>query len=134
MLERMTESGFDGDSVRLDKWLWAARFFRTRSLARAAIEAGHVRCDGERPKVSKAVRPGMRLRIRRGHDETEVEVLALSGQRRGASEAQRLYAETAESRARHEALAAERRLRRESAPPPGRPDKKQRRALRQLKR
>ncbi|WP_420464657.1 RNA-binding S4 domain-containing protein [Panacagrimonas sp.] len=93
----------DDGAVRLDKWLWAARFFRTRNLARQAIESGHVRYQGERAKVGRAVRIGAGLQIRQGWDEREVVVLALSDERRGAPEAQRLYEETAQSiRAREE--------------------------------
>lgn len=118
--------------VRLDKWLWAARFFRTRSLARAAIEAGHVRYDEQRPKVSKNVQVGAQLRIRRGQEDFEVTVLALSDQRRGAPEAQRLYQETPESIARREQQRAERRAN-QMPQPDGRPDRRDRRALRRFK-
>lgn len=124
--------GDDGGSVRLDKWLWAARFFKTRSMARAAIEAGHVRYDDERPKVGKQVRSGARLRIRRGNETFEIVVRALSDQRRGAPEAQQLYEELAESAAAREQERLDRRARR-APTPTGRPDKKQRRALQNLK-
>jgi ribosome-associated heat shock protein Hsp15 len=77
-----------GDPVRLDKWLWAARFFKTRSLAKQAIESGHVRYDEDRSKVSKTVAIGARLRIRQGWDEIEVVVRGLSDERRGAPQAQ----------------------------------------------
>jgi ribosome-associated heat shock protein Hsp15 len=73
--------------VRLDKWLWAARFYRTRSLARAAIEGGKVWYDGARPKVSKEVHAGAVVRVRQGFEEKTVVVLALSEERRGAPEA-----------------------------------------------
>lgn len=85
---------FPTDKVRLDKWLWAARFFKTRSLAKQAIEGGKVHYNGARSKVSKEVEIGATLTIRHGWDEKEVEVLALSDQRRGAPEAQLLYRET----------------------------------------
>ena len=119
--------------VRLDKWLWAARFFKTRSLAKQAIESGHVRYDGERSKVSKEVAAGARLRIRQGWDEVEVVVLGLSDQRRGAPEARQLYKETDDSRARRELE----RLQREAAQglvSTQRPTKQQRRALQRFKR
>src|SRR5690625_6761021 len=75
--------------VRLDKWLWAARFFKTRSLARQAITAGRVRSQGQRTKPSRPAQVGDVLTIRRGHDQLEVIVQALSAQRRGAPEADR---------------------------------------------
>lgn len=118
--------------VRLDKWLWAARFFKTRSLAKAAIESGHVRVGGERSKVAREVQPGMHLQIRQGWEEKEVEVLQLSDLRRGAPEAQRLYRETDDSVARREAA----RLARQSEPrmdSAGRPDKKTRRLIQRMK-
>lgn len=121
------------DPVRLDKWLWAARFFKTRSLAKQAIESGHVRYDGERSKVSKTVAIGARLRIRQGWDEIEVSVRGLSDERRGAPQAQLLYAETADSQVRRE---RDRLLRQASAglDSPERPSKQQRRELQRFKR
>ncbi|MEH6798495.1 MAG: RNA-binding S4 domain-containing protein [Pseudomonadales bacterium] len=95
--------------LRLDKWLWAARFFKTRALAKAAIEGGKVQCQGERCKPSKEIRVGDRLQVRQGFDVRDVDVLVLSEQRRGAPQAQALYAETAESLSRREAAAAQRK-------------------------
>jgi ribosome-associated heat shock protein Hsp15 len=95
--------------VRLDKWLWAARFFRTRRLAKEAIEGGKVHCAGQRVKVAKEIAIGERLMIRQGFDEKDVLVTALSEQRRGASDAALLYAETAASKATREQRAAERK-------------------------
>lgn len=95
--------------VRIDKWLWAARFFKTRNLAKQAVEGGKVHCEGQRLKPSKEVTEGLLLRIRQGYDEKEVRILALSDQRRGAPEAARLYEETAESLANREEKAAQRR-------------------------
>ena len=95
--------------VRLDKWLWAARFFKTRSLAKAAIEGGKVQLDGKRVKVSKEVSVGDRLRVRQGWDEKDITVLAVSDQRRGATEAQSLYRESADSIQRREHAAAARK-------------------------
>lgn len=116
--------------VRLDKWLWAARFFKTRSLAKAAIEGGKVRLDGQRVKVSKEIAAGDRLQIRQGWDEKDVEVLALSDQRRGAPEAQALYRETADSIARRESEAAARKAAGGMTDRPAhRPTKKQRRQI-----
>lgn len=123
----------DLPGVRLDKWLWAARFYKTRSLAKQAIESGHVRYEGERAKVSREVRIGATLRLRQGFEEREVIVRALSAQRGAAPIAQQLYEETAASlEAREQARLARRanevRLDGE------RPSKKQRRAIAAFKR
>ena len=120
----------DDGKARLDKWLWAARFFKTRALAKAAIEGGKVHCRGERCKPSKKPKVGDELQIRQGHDTRVVVVRELSMVRRGAPEAQLLYEETAASIAQREAAAAQRR-----AAGPGlliseqRPTKKQRRQI-----
>ncbi len=97
------------DKLRIDKWLWAARFFKTRSIAKQALEGGKIQVDGLRAKASREISPGMMLTIRQGYDDKTVEVLALSDQRRGAPEAQKLYRETAESLALRERRAAERK-------------------------
>ena len=91
--------------VRIDKWLWAARFFKTRGLAADAIDGGKVRYDGERPKPAKEVRIGAVLRITRPDGEWEIVVRGLSAQRRGAPEAALLYEETEQSRLRREQAA-----------------------------
>lgn len=88
----------EAEDVRLDKWLWAARFFKTRSLAQDAIATGRVTCEGERLKSSREVRPGMLLSIRRGEELMEVRVTGLSDKRGSASEASKLYEETESSR------------------------------------
>lgn len=122
------------DSVRLDKWLWAARFFKTRALAKKAIEGGKVHYEGGRAKTSKAVEVGALIRVPQGWDILEVEVLALSDQRRGAPEARALYRETEESVARREREAEARRLTHQAMQHPlKRPDKKQRRDIRRFK-
>jgi len=90
------------DKCRLDKWLWAARFFKTRSLATTAIDTGKVHVDGDRVKPAKEVRIGQVIHIRNRDFEIEVNVEALSNVRRGAPEAALLYAETAESIAKRE--------------------------------
>lgn len=95
--------------VRIDKWLWAARFFKTRNLAKQAIEGGKVHCDGQRIKASKEIMAGIHLTIRQGTDEKTVLVTALSEQRKGAPEAALLYQETEESLKEREARAAERK-------------------------
>ncbi len=85
------------DSIRLDKWLWAARFFKTRAIAKNAIEGGKVQYDGQRSKVSKIVEVGATVKVRQGFDEKTVVIKVVSGQRKGAPEAALLYEETAES-------------------------------------
>jgi ribosome-associated heat shock protein Hsp15 len=116
--------------VRLDKWLWAARFFKTRGLAKAAIERGKVQIGGERCKVSREVEAGMTLQIRQGQDEFEVVVQAVSEQRGPAPQARLLYNETEASRVRREKAAAERKALAASQPTsPERPTKKQRRQI-----
>jgi ribosome-associated heat shock protein Hsp15 len=98
-----------GDSVRLDKWLWAARFFKTRQLAVESIEGGKVQVNGQRTKPGRPVQPGMCLRIHKGSLEWEIEVLGLSRQRRPASEAALLYSESEASRTRREVLLRQQR-------------------------
>ncbi len=118
------------DKVRIDKWLWAARFFKTRSLAKAAIEGGKIKVDGQRPKASRELGVGAVLAIRQGWDERVVEVTALSDQRRGAPEAALLYRETPESEQRRMREAELRKISRDSLDHPGqRPSKKQRRHI-----
>lgn len=119
--------------ARLDKWLWAARFYRTRALSQAAITGGKVRYEGERSKPAKAVQVGARIALRQGWDEIELIVRGLSEQRGGAEQARLLYEETPESRSRRQAAAEQRRLQnlRIAAV---RPDKKQRRLLEKLRR
>jgi ribosome-associated heat shock protein Hsp15 len=120
--------------LRIDKWLWAARFFKTRSLAKAAIEGGKVQLDGQRIKVSKEIAEGDRLVIRQGYDLREVIVLALSDQRRGAPDAQLLYEETASSIERRESDAAARKAAGGMIERPlHRPTKKQRRQIHRFK-
>jgi ribosome-associated heat shock protein Hsp15 len=112
--------------MRIDKWLWAARFFKTRTLAVQAIEAGHVSVNGERAKPAKALKPGDTVVVRRPPFEHTVLVNALSERRGPAAEAALLYEETEESRARRTVLAAEMK----ALPSPrfkGRPTKKTRR-------
>ena len=95
--------------MRLDKWLWAARFYKTRSLAQGAVAGGKVKLDGERLKPAKEIAPGARLTIRIGELEWEVTVKALSEQRGPAEKARKLYEESEESRARRVAQVADRR-------------------------
>jgi ribosome-associated heat shock protein Hsp15 len=123
----------DDGKVRLDKWLWAARFFKTRALAKAAIEGGKVHCRGERCKPSKEPKIGEELVIRLGFDERTVLIQALSAVRKGAPEAQLLYAETAESLVRRENAAAMRKAGSLGVETDGKPSKKQRRALQRFR-
>jgi ribosome-associated heat shock protein Hsp15 len=123
----------DDGKVRLDKWLWAARFFKTRALAKAAIEGGKVHCRGERCKPSKEPKIGEELMIRAGFDERTVVIRALSAVRKGAPEAQLLYEETAESLARRENAAAMRKAGTLGVETDGKPSKKQRRALQRFR-
>lgn len=116
------------EKVRIDKWLWAARFYRTRSLAKEAIEGGKVHCEGVRVKVSKEVRPGMVFTIRQGFDEKTVTVKALSEVRGPATVAQTLYEETAESITQRDQLTANRQAQ-NLAHPEHRPSKKDRRQI-----
>nr|WP_283094082.1 S4 domain-containing protein [Pseudomonas sp. MWU12-2345] len=113
----------------MDKWLWAARFYKTRALAKAAIESGKVHCRGLRCKPGKEPRVGDEIQIRTGFDERTVVVQALSLVRRGAPEAQTLYAETEQSLAKREAAAAQRKAGALGLTTDGKPSKKQRRDL-----
>ncbi len=116
--------------VRIDKWLWAARFFKTRALASEAVDGGKVHVNGDRVKAARALRPGDRLEIRRGTEQFEVVVRALSEQRGPAAAAQALYEETEASAARRLAVAEQQRAAAATAPRfEGRPDKKARRTL-----
>lgn len=125
----MAQKELEDDKVRLDKWLWAARFYKTRALAKAAIESGKVHCRGERCKPSKEPRVGDELQIRAGFDERTVVVQALSIVRRAAPEAQTLYAETPQSIERREQAAAQRKAGALGVTTDGKPSKKQRRQL-----
>lgn len=119
----------NNDSVRLDKWLWAARFYKTRSIARNMIDGGKVHYNGQRSKPSKLVEVGAEITLRQGHEEKTVLIEQVSGQRRGAPEAQMLYTETAASLAKREQNAQQRKLHAHNPSPERRPDKKQRRDI-----
>ena len=121
-------------SIRLDKWLWAARFYKTRGLARTMIDGGKVHYNGQRSKPSKLIAVGAVIRLRQGNDEKEVEVLALSEHRGKAEQAQQLYQETPDSIKKREQNAEARKLNSQFAPSPHRkPDKKERRSLLKIK-
>jgi len=120
----------DDNSVRLDKWLWAARFYKTRAIAREMIEGGKVHYNGQRGKPSKLVEVNAEIKLRQGNDERTIVVLSLSGQRRSAEEAQQLYKETQTSIDNREKVAQARKLNALTMPHPDRrPDKKERRNL-----
>ena len=122
-------------SVRIDKWLWAARFFKTRSQAKQALEGGKIHINGQRVKASKDIHVGILMTVRQGWDEKEIRVEALSEQRRGADEASMLYNET-------EASIAARKLKAEQRKAngtiithgQGRPNAKQRKQIHEFKR
>lgn len=117
-------------NVRLDKWLWAARFYKTRSIAKEMIEGGKVHYNGQRTKPSKIVEVGAKLKLRQGSDEKTVIIQAISQQRRSASEAQYLYLETQQSIIKRENIARARKDGSLTMPHPDRrPDKKERRNL-----
>lgn len=123
------------DHLRLDKWLWAARFFKTRSLAAEAVSGGKVHYKGQRVKPSRAVEIGAEVQVTLGPIETVVIVRGLSAQRRPAPEAAKLYEETEESRQRREAIVQQLQDERAGRPVPvlrGRPTKRDRRRMDQL--
>ena len=121
------------DSVRLDLWLWAARFFKTRALAKQAIETGKIEIGGQRAKPSRGVRVSDAMRIARGEESFEIEVLALSDVRGPATIAQKLYSETEASRLHRESVRAERAATRAGyRAPETKPDKRARRLIRAL--
>ena len=121
------------EKVRLDKWLWAARFYKTRALAKEAIEGGKVHCRGERCKPSKEPKVGDELVLRAGYDERTVVIEQLSAVRRGAPQAQLLYRETGESISAREKAAELRKAGALGIQTDGRPTKKQRRQIHRFK-
>ena len=129
----MTDSEQSSSKIRIDKWLWAARFFKTRSMAKTAIEGGKVLLAGQKVKVSREVAPGDMLRIRQGWDEREVKVIAISEQRRAAPIAQTLYEETDASIERRARAAEARKAAGTLARPSQRPGKHERKALERLR-
>ncbi len=131
----MNSDGGELTEVRLDRWLWAARFFKTRQLATEAVRAGHVEINNTRPKPARSVRIGDHLNIRRGPFVYRVRVEGLAERRGSAQQAHSLYTETAESVAARARLADQ--LRTEAQQilyDPGRPQPRDRRAMRQIKR
>ncbi len=119
--------GGAGGSLRIDKWLWCARFFKTRSVAQEAVDGGHVQVNGDRVKASRQVKPGDRLLVTRSQERFEVDILSIPVRRGPSEEARQHYRETPESEA---ARAHARELNRLSGPvSSGRPDKRERREL-----
>jgi ribosome-associated heat shock protein Hsp15 len=127
----MTPPGSSAEEgIRLDKWLWAARFFKTRQLATDAINGGKIHLDGRRTKPGRAVRPGTRLTIHKGSLSWEIRVTGISKQRRPADEAAALYEEDEASRLRRQELVRNRRAEGAVAPPRGgKPSKRDRRMI-----
>jgi ribosome-associated heat shock protein Hsp15 len=124
----------EDERVRLDKWLWAARFFKTRALAAEAVEGGKVQVNGDRPKRARPLQLGDEVRVRLGPYQHTITVRALSARRGPASEAAGLYEETAASRTAREALAIQlKSLHAVFGPDKGRPSKKDRRDIQRLK-
>lgn len=121
----------DSDKIRIDKWLWAARFFKTRALAADAVESGKVLVNETRVKPAKTIAVGNALDIRIGQYHFAIEVMALSARRGSAPEAQKLYRESEASRAQREALAAQ--LKAQPVASKGRPTKRDRRVMERLK-
>lgn len=115
--------------VRLDKWLWAARFFKTRALAKTAIDTGKIHIDGQKAKPSRVIEATNMLTIRQGDVEKTVRIITACEHRRGAPEAQLLYEETASSIEAREKKSAEQRAFHGSTPASTRPNKKQRRQI-----
>ena len=125
----------DEGKVRVDKWLWAARFYKTRALAAEAVSGGHVHVNRQRVKPSRPVHVDDELEIRKGQQTFVVTVSALADRRGPASQAQQLYEEHADSVMAREEAAAQRKLLRAATPAPGRrPDKRARRRLMRLAR
>ena len=130
MIAETADSGTSG-RIRLDKWLWAARFYRTRSLSAQAIDAGQVRVDGERVKAAHPIGAGMHVSVRKQALTWSVEVVGVAQRRGSATDAATLYRETADSAALREKTTAEHKAARAQAQalPAGRPTKRDRRRL-----
>jgi ribosome-associated heat shock protein Hsp15 len=131
----MTSDADNQDRNRIDKWLWHARFFKTRSLAAAAVNGGKVKLDGERVKAAHKVRIGQLLQVTLGERSIEVQVLALPARRGPAAEAQAAYAETPASAERNARHREQQRLAALTRPQPDhRPDKRERRQMEKWRR
>lgn len=128
-MNKKLEKNSSNLKIRLDKWLWAARFYKTRSLARNMIDGGKVHYNNQRTKSSRAVEIGACITLRLGFDEKKIIVEKIVDVRRGATEAQTLYRETEESIKHRQQRALERQLNAHNPSPECRPNKKQRRDL-----
>ncbi|WP_371375854.1 ribosome-associated heat shock protein Hsp15 [Thalassotalea aquiviva] len=134
MTKRNHKSSESNDAVRIDKWLWAARFYKTRAIAKQMIEGGKVFYNGQRTKSSKIVALGDKIRVRQGFDDKEVIIIALADRRKDATFAQTLYQETESSiKTREDNTQARRQGILLSPASDTKPDKKQRRQIRQFK-
>jgi ribosome-associated heat shock protein Hsp15 len=134
MLPPVPEETSALSGIRIDRWLWAARFFKTRTLAKVAVEAGHIQIEGQRAKPAKEVQIGHTLNVRRGNQEMTIMVVALASRRGPAKVAQTLYEETHESIEQREILTSRRRMERAGLRvPQTKPSKKDRRDLRKLR-
>ncbi|MGR6860159.1 ribosome-associated heat shock protein Hsp15 [Aliivibrio salmonicida] len=131
----MSSKSNTSDGIRLDKWLWAARFYKTRSIARNMVDGGKVQYNGQRSKPSKLIEVGAEIKLRQGNNEEIIVIIEiLSDQRRGAPVAQTLYKETQSSIKQREENAKLRKLNSLGSPHPDkRPDKKQRRDIMRFK-
>ena len=126
-------TGSEDSRVRLDKWLWAARFFKTRALATDAVNGGKVHLAGQRVKPSRAVRVGDVYEVQRGFERWQIEVVALAARRGSAQDAARLYRETGQSADKRAREAEQRKLAMQQRPrPASRPNKKERRQIRRF--
>lgn len=125
--------GKETPALRIDKWLWAARFFKTRALAHTAVSSGKVQANGCKAKPSRMVSPGDRLFIVKADLEFDITVLEISANRRSAALAAQMYEETEESRVKRSELLEMKRLQNQAEmAPPRRPDKRDRRKIRQF--
>ena len=131
----MTDSSsfYNSARIRIDKWLWAARFFKTRRIAKQAIEGGKVQVDGQRAKPSKEIEVGAIIRLRQGFDEKTVLVKSLNHQRRPFSEAKLMFEETQESIEKRQVLSDQRKAQPVLWPSSSKPNKKQRRLIHEFK-
>jgi ribosome-associated heat shock protein Hsp15 len=130
----LTQTQPENNTLRLDKWLWAARFYKTRAIAKEMINSGKVHYNGQRTKSSKNAVAGAKIRLRQGNDDREIIIVQLSGHRQSANVAQTLYEETPQSISKRIINAEARRLNILNNPAPEhKPDKKPRRQIMRLK-
>ena len=128
-----SSSSYNSARIRIDKWLWAARFFKTRGIAKQAIEGGKVQVDGQRAKPSKEIEVGAIIRLRQGFDEKTVLVKSLNDQRRPFSEAKLMFEETQDSVEKRQVLSDQRKAQPVIWQSSSKPNKKQRRLIHEFK-